>query len=143
MNVLLGGFQPLYFHLVNVCLHSIVTCLLMLTCEHWVFQSRHLAFVTALLFTVHPIHTEAVSGIVGRADVLACLLFLLTFLSYIRSISTNVSEDSTPSTASTCSLLVALFLGTCAMLVKETGVTVFGVCLLYDALVLCRRPLVW
>ncbi|KAG7277638.1 hypothetical protein CRUP_025323, partial [Coryphaenoides rupestris] len=53
-----------------------------------------------------------------KADVLACLLFLMTFLSY-----------------------VGLLLGTCAMLTKETGVTVFGVCVLYDALELCRKPL--
>uniref|UniRef100_A0A672IKJ1 dolichyl-phosphate-mannose--protein mannosyltransferase n=1 Tax=Salarias fasciatus TaxID=181472 RepID=A0A672IKJ1_SALFA len=146
LNVLLGGFQPLYFHLVNVCLHAAVTCLLMLTCERCVFRSRRLAFVAALLFTVHPVHTEAVSGIVGRADVLACLLFLLTFLSYI-SAGAGVPEPPTspptaPPTASAGSLLAALVLGTCAMLVKETGVTVFGVCVLYDALVLCRRPLV-
>ncbi|XP_029969777.1 protein O-mannosyl-transferase TMTC1 isoform X2 [Salarias fasciatus] len=93
LNVLLGGFQPLYFHLVNVCLHAAVTCLLMLTCERCVFRSRRLAFVAALLFTVHPVHTEAVSGIVGRADVLACLLFLLTFLSYISVLSSSRLGD--------------------------------------------------
>ncbi|XP_041833388.1 protein O-mannosyl-transferase TMTC1 [Melanotaenia boesemani] len=141
LNILLGGMTPLYFHLVNVCLHSAATCLLMYTCERCVFQECRLAFVTALLFAVHPVHTEAVSGIVGRADVLACLLFLLTFLSYIRSVDLCVSEDSAPPTVSMWSLLVSLMLGTCAMLVKETGITVFGVCLLYDALVLCRRPL--
>lgn len=58
-----------------------------------------------------------------------------------RSIDEWVSEDSFPSTVSPGSLLISLFLGTCAMLVKETGITVFGVCLLYDALVLCRKPL--
>ncbi|XP_008399434.1 transmembrane and TPR repeat-containing protein 1 isoform X1 [Poecilia reticulata] len=141
LNILLGGLTPLYFHIINVCLHCAVTCLLMYTCERCVFKNPCLAFITALLFAVHPVHTEAVSGIVGRADVLACLLFLLTFHFYIRSIDEWVSEDSFPSTVSPGSLLVSLFLGTCAMLVKETGITVFGVCLLYDALVLCRKPL--
>ena len=37
----------------------------------------------------------------------------------------------------------SLFLGTCAMLIKETGVTVFGVCVLYDALELCHKPLLF
>lgn len=59
----------------------------------------------------------------------------------LRSVGVCVSEDSAPSTLSAGSLLVTLFLGTCAMLVKETGITVFGVCMLYDALVLCRKPL--
>lgn len=38
--------------------------------------------VTGLTFAAHPIHTEAVSGIVGRADLAACNLFLLSFLLY-------------------------------------------------------------
>uniref|UniRef100_A0A8C4GMY0 dolichyl-phosphate-mannose--protein mannosyltransferase n=1 Tax=Dicentrarchus labrax TaxID=13489 RepID=A0A8C4GMY0_DICLA len=138
LNILLGGMTPLYFHIVNVCLHCAVTCLLMHTCERYALEDSRLAFVTALLFAVHPVHTEAVSGIVGRADVLACLLFLLTFLSYI-SVGVCVSEDCLPSTVSVGCLLVSLLLGTCAMLVKETGITVFGVCVLYDALVLCRN----
>ncbi|KAF6722281.1 Transmembrane and TPR repeat-containing protein 1 [Oryzias melastigma] len=141
LNVVFGGLTPLYFHLVNVCLHICATCLLLYTCEQHVFQQAHLAFVTALLFAVHPVHTEAVSGIVGRADVLACVLFLLSFLCYTRSLGASFSEDSLPGTESPAGLLCSLLLGTCAMLVKETGVTVFGVCLLYDALVLCRKPL--
>ncbi|KAM9327505.1 protein O-mannosyl-transferase TMTC1 isoform 1-T1 [Pholidichthys leucotaenia] len=143
LNILLGGLTPFYFHVVNVCLHCLVTCLLMCTCECCVFENPRLAFVTALLFAVHPVHTEAVSGIVGRADVLACLLFLLTFLSYTRSVGRCISKDSLPYTVSPLAMLVSLFLGTCAMLVKETGITVFGVCLLYDALVLCRKPLIY
>ncbi|XP_061523855.1 protein O-mannosyl-transferase TMTC1 isoform X2 [Phycodurus eques] len=141
LNILLGGMTPLYFHIVNVCLHCAVTCTLMHTCERCVFEDSRLAFVTSVLFAVHPVHTEAVSGIVGRADLLACLLFLLAFLSYIRSVDVTTSVDSTPSTVSAGSLVISLLLGTCAMLVKETGITVFGVCVVYDALVLCGNPL--
>ncbi|KAM9403265.1 protein O-mannosyl-transferase TMTC1-like isoform 1-T1 [Salvelinus alpinus] len=141
LNILLGGMTPLYFHVVNVCLHCAVTCLLMHTCDRCVFDDPRLAFLTALLFAVHPIHTEAVSGIVGRADVLACMLFLLAFLSYIRSVGVCESADCLPSTVSVWALGASLLLGTCAMLVKETGITVFGVCVFYDALVLCRKPL--
>nr|XP_046153327.1 protein O-mannosyl-transferase TMTC1-like [Oncorhynchus gorbuscha] len=142
LNILLGGMTPLYFHVVNVCLHCAVTCLLMHMCDRCVFDDPRLAFLTALLFAVHPIHTEAVSGIVGRADVLACMLFLLAFLSYVRSVGVcgSGSADSLPSTVSVWALGASLLLGTCAMLVKETGITVFGVCVLYDALVLCRKP---
>ncbi|XP_014063452.2 protein O-mannosyl-transferase TMTC1 isoform X1 [Salmo salar] len=141
LNILLGGMTPIYFHVVNVCLHCAVTCLLMHTCDRCVFDDPRLAFLTALLFAVHPIHTEAVSGIVGRADVLACMLFLLAFLSYIRSVGECDSADCLPSTVSVWALGASLLLGTCAMLVKETGITVFGVCVFYDALVLCRKPL--
>ncbi|XP_038964828.1 protein O-mannosyl-transferase TMTC1 isoform X2 [Rattus norvegicus] len=132
LNIFLTGMNPFYFHAVNVILHCLVTLVLMYTCDKTVFKNRGLAFVTALLFAVHPVHTEAVAGIVGRADVLACLLFLLAFLSYHRSLDQDCAGQCFPPTASPFFLLLSLFLGTCAMLVKETGVTVFGVCLVYD-----------
>ncbi|TWW73551.1 protein O-mannosyl-transferase TMTC1 isoform X2 [Takifugu flavidus] len=143
LNVLLHGMNPFYFHVTNLLLHCAVTCLLMYTCECCVFEDGLLAFVTALIFAVHPIHTEAVTGVVGRADVLACMLFLLAFLSYIRSVGVCLSEDDFPPTVSVGCLLISVLLGTCAMLVKETGITVFGVCIIYDALVLCRKPLAY
>lgn len=141
LNVWLGGMTPLYFHVVNVLLHTAVCCLLLVTCERCVFSQSRPAFLAALLFAVHPVHTEAVSGIVGRADVLACLLFLLTFLCYVRSVGEAPCPSQTPPTRSPLSLALSLLLGSAAMLVKETGVTVFGVCLLYDAFVICRTPL--
>ncbi|NXL28626.1 TMTC1 protein, partial [Glaucidium brasilianum] len=132
LNILLAGMNPFYFHAVNVILHCLVTLVLMYTCDKAVFKDCRLAFVTALFFAVHPIHTEAVTGIVGRADVLACLLFLLAFLSYNRSVDQLYVGEHFPPTASPFFLVLSLFFGTCAMLVKETGVTVFGVCLVYD-----------
>ncbi|XP_048357181.1 protein O-mannosyl-transferase TMTC1 isoform X3 [Sphaerodactylus townsendi] len=89
LNILLAGMNPFCFHAVNVVLHCLVTLLLMHTCDKAVFKDSRLAFVTALFFAVHPIHTEAVTGIVGRADVLACLLFLLAFLSYNRYLTAS------------------------------------------------------
>ncbi|XP_055081629.1 protein O-mannosyl-transferase TMTC1 isoform X2 [Periophthalmus magnuspinnatus] len=143
LNIWLSGMAPLYFHLVNVALHILVSCLLLVTCRRCVFSDSRSSFLAALLFAVHPVHTEAVSGIVGRADVLAALLFLLSFLCYVRSVDPSLSLSSPPSLclSSPLSLVLSLLLGTCAMLVKETGVTVFGVCLVYDALILCRKPL--
>ncbi|XP_041591823.1 protein O-mannosyl-transferase TMTC1 isoform X2 [Vulpes lagopus] len=139
LNIFLTGMNPFYFHAVNVVLHCLVTLVLMYTCDKAVFRNRGLAFATALLFAVHPIHTEAVAGIVGRADVLACLLFLLAFLSYNRSVDQHHVGECFPPTASPFFLLLSLFLGTCAMLVKETGVTVFGVCLVYDLFSLSHK----
>uniref|UniRef100_A0A667HXV3 Protein O-mannosyl-transferase TMTC1 n=2 Tax=Felidae TaxID=9681 RepID=A0A667HXV3_LYNCA len=139
LNVFLTGMNPFYFHAVNVILHCLVTLVLMYTCDKAVFRNRRLAFATALLFAVHPIHTEAVAGIVGRADVLACLLFLLAFLSYNRSVDQRHVGECFPPTVSPFFLLLSLLLGTCAMLVKETGITVFGVCLVYDLFSLSHK----
>uniref|UniRef100_A0A8C5IEN6 dolichyl-phosphate-mannose--protein mannosyltransferase n=1 Tax=Junco hyemalis TaxID=40217 RepID=A0A8C5IEN6_JUNHY len=134
LNILLAGMNPLYFHAVNVILHCLVTLVLMYTCDKAVFKDCRLAFVTALFFAVHPIHTEAVSIIcvtVGNMKVAEKLRYFMSIL-FFRSVDQLYVGEHFPPTASPFFLLLSLFLGTCAMLVKETGVTVFGVCLVYD-----------
>lgn len=66
----LAGPSAWWFHLVNVVLHAAVSV------GAWWLASRlcgsvAAGLVAAWLFAVHPIHTEAVTGIVGRAEVLA------------------------------------------------------------------------
>lgn len=39
--------------------------------------------MAALLFAVHPVHTEAVAGIVGHAEMLCASLSILALLSYM------------------------------------------------------------
>lgn len=43
------------------------------------------SFVSAMLFAVHPIHTEAVTGVVGRAETLSSVFFLAAFLFYSKA----------------------------------------------------------
>lgn len=38
--------------------------------------------MATILFSVHPVHTEAVCGIVSRSDLVAALLFLLCGIFY-------------------------------------------------------------
>lgn len=42
-------------------------------------------FLAALIFAVHPIHTEAVAGIVGQAELISAALSLLALLTYIKA----------------------------------------------------------
>lgn len=85
LNYLLGGFQPWGYHLVNVLLHCLATALLVRVARHVLPRSRSPIgpAVTGLIFATHPIHTEAVAGVVGRADLAACNFYLLSFLTYI------------------------------------------------------------
>ena len=72
------GFAP-GFHVVNLVLHAIVTLLLYMLLQKLFQGLRHanaLALAAALLFAVHPIHTEAVASISGRAELL-CAGFLI------------------------------------------------------------------
>lgn len=75
------GLRPAAFHLVNVLLHALNTGLTLRVGR--LLLPAPAASLAALLFAAHPVHTEAVSGIVGRADLLACLFYLLSFLFYV------------------------------------------------------------
>lgn len=73
-NWRLGGARPFGFHLFNLLLHAGATCVLFLLLEALLGASppaKEVAFVAALIFAVHPLHTEAVASIAGRAELLA------------------------------------------------------------------------
>jgi tetratricopeptide (TPR) repeat protein len=69
------GLEPGPYRLINVALHAAVGCALYLLALS--LGSLHSsALLTAALFTVLPIHSEAVIWIVGRAELLATLGFI-------------------------------------------------------------------
>jgi protein O-mannosyl-transferase len=65
----IGGGEPWIFHAVNILLHALCTLLAFLLLERLVTTVP--AFVGALLFAVHPLHTEAVANVVGQAELVA------------------------------------------------------------------------
>jgi tetratricopeptide (TPR) repeat protein len=69
-RALAGGFRPGWFHAVNVLLHGAMTWLVA-RLALLVLGSTTGALVAGLLFAVHPVHVEAVAGVVGRAEILA------------------------------------------------------------------------
>ena len=74
LNWRLGGERPFGFHLFNLILHAVAGLLLYLLLEVLLGASppgKAVAFAAALVFAVHPLHTEAVSSVVGRAELLA------------------------------------------------------------------------
>lgn len=84
LNYYLSGLRPWSYHFVNVLFHCCATMLVSMTARRLLPRScaRVGTVVTTLTFAAHPIHTEAVAAIVGRADLAACNLFLLSFLIY-------------------------------------------------------------
>lgn len=153
LNYLAGGFDPWGYHLVNVLLHSVACALFARLAARLLGPRSPAAWLAALLFVVHPIHTEAVAGVVGRADVGAAIFFLLSFFSYSaylrqrdaysaaqRPSAKNGSVSGhrcaePPSRRYWCPLLQCFIYTAAAMFTKEHGVTVMGVCAVYDLLV--------
>ena len=79
----LWGDLPFGFHLTNVLFHMTATLLVYVFLRS-VFKNEMLAFVTALMFSVHPVHGTVVSYIAGRADAMLCVFMLACFIFYIK-----------------------------------------------------------
>jgi tetratricopeptide (TPR) repeat protein len=80
----LFGLNPAGFHATNVLLHAINSALvfgLMLL----IIGDRAASLAAALVFAVHPIHTEAVAWIKDRDDLLSLLFMLLAFYHYAKA----------------------------------------------------------
>jgi protein O-mannosyl-transferase len=105
------GLDPLGFHLTNVVLH-IGVALLFQRLVTVLLHDATAGLVSALLFAVHPIHTEAVTYVAGRSDPLSALLMLAALLWFARDPRPGISGTRILS-------LVAFFL---ALLAREAAV---------------------
>jgi tetratricopeptide (TPR) repeat protein len=83
LNVGTLGMKPLGFHLLNLLLHGVVTVLFYrLTLD--LLAMPRAAWAAAVLFAVHPIHSEAVAAAVGRAELLAAGFLFAAWLLHLR-----------------------------------------------------------
>ena len=140
-------------HAGNVLLFAVVSSLFYIFCESLVHEvgrmlqktsqrmkdahvkdslEPHIPLLAGLLFAVHPVHTEAVACLVGRAEIMSGFFFLLSILAYM-----HYSPEYSVGTS--------LFFGTkyvwhvaagmsafASMLSKEQGITVLAVWVIID-----------
>jgi hypothetical protein len=76
------GMNPLPFHAISIVIHLLNVFLLYLVCCK-VATDRVSAFITALLFAVHPINTEPVNFISARNNLLSLFFSLGAFLLFL------------------------------------------------------------
>nr|XP_023017979.1 transmembrane and TPR repeat-containing protein 4-like [Leptinotarsa decemlineata] len=138
-NNKLDAFQ---FHATNVILYGLLCLLTVPVFELFLKKSKYatnihdIAYYSSLLFTVHPIHTEAVAGLVGRADILSSVLFFMVILLY-QKIRTSRGE------AVILWYIITGLLTFCAVLCKETAISVLGILIIYDIYREKRRSIMW
>lgn len=108
-------------HATNILLHIAAAL-----CVFWLierlFRDRLLSFLTSILFVIHPVHTEAVAYISGRADPLVLIFLLLALIYYDKG-----------------SLLAPVFFFAMALLSKESGL-IFPALLLAYHIALRKKP---
>ena len=146
INYALGGLDPRGYHVANLALHllcgllvfAIVRRTLQLPSlkEQFVFRLKpeatglNLGFAAALLWTLHPLNTEAVNYVTQRTELMMAFFYLLTLYASIRAVAT--SSRTWPSIA-----VVSCFAG---MACKESMVTAPLVVMLYDAVFVFASP---
>jgi len=72
LNYAVGGSNVIGYHLVNITLH-VLCSLALFGLARVLLASSPAALLAALLFALHPIHVEAVTAMVGRAELIAAL----------------------------------------------------------------------
>ncbi|MDP7162787.1 MAG: tetratricopeptide repeat protein, partial [Phycisphaerae bacterium] len=139
VNYAIGGLDVRGYHVFNLAVHILAaltlfgvirrTLGLSVVPEYIAAASLPLAFVAALIWTVHPLATEAVTYIIQRTELLAGLFYLLTLYCLIRGASASRSVWWNVAAVAAC----ALGMGS-----KEVVVSAPLVVLVYDRLFLCR-----
>jgi len=102
LNHSLDGFNVFGFHILNLTVH-IITCLLIFLIAKEILsinlflktsdQSKiklNIPLISALLFAVHPINTQAITYITGRTTSLAVCFYMASFLFFIKGIIQNL-----------------------------------------------------
>ncbi|MBU1888083.1 MAG: tetratricopeptide repeat protein [Candidatus Omnitrophica bacterium] len=84
IDYLLWGHKLPGHHAAGIAFHAFAAIALFLLLKT-VFSQR-ISFLTAFFFAVHPVQTEAVTYISGRADPMSALFILLTILFFERNI---------------------------------------------------------
>lgn len=134
------GLDPYGFHLTNVIIH-IICCLLLFKIFRvlfWRYKYRNLiSLLSALIFAVHPIHTEAVSWVSGRTDSLVTLFFFASFLFYLeftKELEYHKEENSLHKITKKnyIYLFLSLLFYAGGLLTKEMIVTMPVIIVLYD-----------
>ena len=129
------GLDPRGFHLTNTLLHALNTLLVVVIvgrlCTLSGLKSRGVlatAFITALIFSVHPLRVESVAWVTERKDVLYGAFYLLSILAYT-SYAAPATKDRWRAKAA---YLLSLTLFGLASMSKPMAVTLPVVLLILD-----------
>ena len=114
------GLKPFGYRLTNLIFH-ILAALALFWLLLVLFENQLFAFLASAFFVVHPVHTEAVAFISGRADPMALFFMLLTFVFYVR-----IEKGDSPHSGT------VPFFYTLALLSRESSVILPLLILLYS-----------
>src|SRR3989339_538889 len=119
----LWKLNPFGFHFTNTLLHTLNSVLLFFLLKR-IFNCRTTSFITTIIFSCHPVLTEAVNAVSYREDLLAATFFIAAFLLYMKT-SKDERSFSPAYFASVGCYLLGIFS-------KEMAITLPLLIFLYD-----------
>jgi len=112
------GTAPHTSHVINLLLLALTGIIMLLFLRQYVFTSSPiLAFITVVLFIVHPVHVEAVTNIKSRDELLSWLFLILTMYSSLNFFAKR----------NYLQLLLAVVFYFLGLLSKENGITFLAI----------------
>ena len=130
--VLGNGNSPTGYHVVNLLLHM-MNVLLVLALGLRLSRNLRLAGLVAAVWAVHPLATEAVTNIIGRADLLAAMGALAALYAHLRA------REAAGSSAQLSWMIGVMAATTIGVFSKENAVAIVAVAMLYDIVILEGR----
>ncbi len=110
----LWGQTPWISHLINLLLYAVTGFILLkLTRNSFLREKPLISFAAVFLFMIHPVHTEAITNIKSRDEILSLLFLLITML---------VSLDVANGKRRPIAILLASLSFFIALLSKENGI---------------------
>lgn len=76
----LYSYNPFIGHLVNLIFYALSVYLLFVLLGKWFPKKPMIAWIGALLFALHPIHTEVVANIKSRDEIMALFFLICSFI---------------------------------------------------------------
>jgi len=131
--VLGSGPHPATYHWVNLALHA-VNILLVYLLGLLLLREFRLAFALAAVWGLHPVLTESVTNVVGRADLLAAFGVFAGLLCHVKAASASGVRRNLWLAALALVAAIGIFS-------KETAVVLPAAMLIYD--VAHRRAAAW
>lgn len=80
----LWKLNPVGYHVQSILVHLSCTMLVYLIAKK-IIKNKNIAFMSSLLFGVHPIHTEAITFITASFDIIGVIFFLGSFYLYLKA----------------------------------------------------------
>eukprot|EP00930_Biecheleria_cincta_P070928 TRINITY_DN58497_c0_g1_i1.p1 TRINITY_DN58497_c0_g1~~TRINITY_DN58497_c0_g1_i1.p1 ORF type:complete len:726 (+),score=105.11 TRINITY_DN58497_c0_g1_i1:258-2180(+) len=132
-NYLLHGFNNCGFHLTNALLHAVCSVQLAIFGRRALRLPWAWAGLLAALFAAHPVHTESICYVVGRADII-CMQVLF----FAIEVFCPGQKNSIGAWHAWLKLVAASTLVVVSGLCKETGFTFFGLFVIWEVLSITR-----